>query len=179
MFESKITKAIVAEAYRLFGKNPETTTEAELHQAMTEAAEGIQDQGTATDTGADLSALTAELQTAKNDLATAKAELQAAETAKQQAEADKATAEQAIADAKAEAAKLQKELQAANEALAAKVGEMRTLAAEVARLTAKKLPEDLNANDDAEHLEASPAGGGVTIKTGINLNEPLAAAKHN
>lgn len=137
-----------------FGRKPEETTEAELHQELidartkTELAEQAKAEG--------LAAAASELDALRADVARLSAELTAAtETA------TTATAE--VETLKADAVKLEYDLTAANSALATKVKEANTLAGEVARLTAGKPPKGASAQDDDDQFEKAPVGNGRTV----------------
>jgi chromosome segregation ATPase len=137
-----------------FGRKPEETTEAELHQELTEArtkaemAEQAKAEGLAT--------AASELDALRADVARLTAELaDAVETAQ--------TASANLETVSAELVTAQTELTAANSALAQKVKDTNTLAGEVARLTAGKPPKGASAQDDDEQFEKAPVGNGRTV----------------
>lgn len=137
-----------------FGRKPEETTEAELHQELIEArtqadmAEKAKSEG--------LAAAATELDALRADVARLNAELAEATEAAQ-------TASESLETVRADLATTQTALTAANSALAAKVKETNTLAGEVARLTAGKTPKGASAQDDDEQFEKAPVGKGVTV----------------
>jgi chromosome segregation ATPase len=138
-----------------FGLKAEDTTEAELHQKLTEAKTQVELAEAAKTEG--LAAAAKEVEGLKADVARLAAELTAAtETA------TTATAE--VETLKASAVKLESDLTAANTALATKVKEANTLAGEVARLTAGAKPKGVEAVDTDEQLSKVPAGNGQTVK---------------
>lgn len=154
---SKFYAQIMDGLSAFFGLKSEDTTEAELHQKLTEAktqtalAEKAKEEGLAAaakevaDLKADVTRLTAELQAANENATTAAAEVETL---------------------KAGTAKLESDLTAANSALAAKVKESNTLAGEVARLTAGAKPKGVEAVDDDPQLKP-PAGGGQMVKVKV------------
>lgn len=137
-----------------FGRKPEETTEAELHQELIEArtqadmAEKAKSEG--------LAAAATELDALRADVARLGAELA------EQQELTSALAE-SVSLANSELSDTQTALTAANSALAQKVKETNTLAGEVARLTAGKTPKGASAQDDDEQFEKAPVGNGVTV----------------
>lgn len=137
-----------------FGRKPEETTEAELHQELIEArtqadmAEKAKSEG--------LAAAATELDALRADVARLGAELA------EQQELTAALAE-SVSLANSELSDTQTALTAANSALAQKVKETNTLAGEVARLTAGKTPKGTSAQDDDEQFEKAPVGKGVTV----------------
>ena len=138
-----------------FGLKAEDTTEAELHQKLTEAKTQVELAEAAKTEG--LAAAAKEVEGLKADVARLTAELTAAtETA------TTATAE--VETLKADAAKLESDLTAANTALATKVKEANTLAGEVARLTAGAKPKGVEAVDGDDPIAKVPAGNGQMVK---------------
>lgn len=152
---SKFYAQIMDSLSAFFGRKPEETTEAELHQMLTEAqtradlAEQAKAEG--------LAAAAADLDALRADVARLTAELS---DAMQSVQAGTDT----IETLRAELATAQTDLTAANSALATKVKEANTLAGEVARLTAGKPSASTSATDDDEQFEKAPAGNGVTVK---------------
>lgn len=137
-----------------FGRKPEETTEAELHQELIEARTQADMAEKAKADG--LSAAATELDALRADVARLGAELaEAIETAQ--------TANESLETVRADLATTKTDLTAANSALATKVKETNTLAGEVARLTAGKLPKSASAQDDDEQFEKAPAGNGRTV----------------
>lgn len=154
---SKFYAQIMDGLSAFFGLKSEDTTEAELHQKLTEAktqtalAEKAKEEG--------LSAAAKEVADLKADVVRLTAELEAAtETA--------TTAAGEVETLKADAVKLESDLTAANSALAAKVKESNTLAGEVARLTAAKPPKGVESVDDDPQFKPS-AGNGQTVKVKV------------
>lgn len=152
---SKFYAQIMDSLSAFFGRKPEETTEAELHQMLTEAQTRADLAEQAKADG--LAAASAELDALRADVARLTAELDAeSETAQ--------TATASLESARAELETIKADLTAANSALAVMAKEKNLLAGEVARLTAGK-PSALNAaNDDDEQFEKSPAGNGMTVK---------------
>lgn len=139
-----------------FGLKSEDTTEAELHQKLTEAKTQTELAEKAKAEG--LAAAAAELEKVKAEVVRLTSELETATTGQ-------TTLSEQIATLNAEKTKLSSDLAAANATIAAKVAEMNTLAAEVARLTAGKKPGGSGENDDEEELGKPPVGKGVSVKT--------------
>lgn len=152
---SKFYSQIMDSLSAFFGRKPEETTEAELHQMLTEAETRADLAEKAKADG--LAAAAAELEALRADVARLTAELDAeSETAQ--------TATESLETARAELQAAQNDLAAANSALAVIVKEKNALAGEVARLTAGKTPASNAATDDDEQFEKAPAGNGVTVK---------------
>ena len=152
---SKFYAQIMDSLSAFFGRKPEETTESELHQMLTEAKTRADLAEQAKADG--LAAAAAELDALRADVARLTAELDAeSETAQ--------TATESLETARAELSAVQNDLTAANSALAVKVNEVKTLAGEVARLTAGKTPASTTATDDDEQFEKVPAGNGMTVK---------------
>ena len=152
--DNKFSAQLFEQACKLVGMDAENTTEAELHQALTDAGtvQAIAEtnakaaaQVEIDATKADITRLTAELQAATENATTVSAEVETL---------------------KAGTAKLESDLTAANSALAAKVKETNTLAGEVARLTAGAKPKGVEAVDDDPQLKP-PAGNGQTVKVKV------------
>ena len=164
---SKFYSPIMDALAGFFGLKAEDTTEAELHQRLTEAetqaalAEKAKADGLAaaadeiTDLKAQLATLTAEKAAADEQLTTL------------QTQVDELTEK---------ATGLESDLTAANAAIATKVKEVNTLAAEVARLTAGKAPKEAVATDTDDDLGKAPAGNGQVVKLGWSIDKPFAAA---
>ena len=119
-------------------------------KTQTELAEKAKAEG--------LAAAAAELEKVKAEVVRLTSELETATTGQ-------TTLSEQIATLNAEKTKLSSDLAAANATIAAKVAEMNTLAAEVARLTAGKKPGGSGENDDEEELGKPPVGKGVSVKT--------------
>lgn len=149
--DSKFGAELFQQACTLLGRDPENTTEAELHQAMVDAGT-IQAHAESTAKAA----AKVEVDAAAADVVRLTAELDAAN---EQIEALQTQANEATASV----AEVEEKLTAANSALAVKVRECNTLAAEVARLTAGKLPASATAVDADNQFTPAPAGGGVGI----------------
>lgn len=150
--DNKFSAELFDQSCALLGLDKENTTEAELHQAMIDAGtvKGNADKVAKAD--------------AAKEVAELKAQIAALTAEKEAAIEEKTTAETALADIQATAEKLQEDLTAANSALAIKVKECNTLAAEVAKLTAGKAPKEVEANDDDEQFDRAPAGNGRVVK---------------
>lgn len=150
--DNKFSAELFEQACALLGKDKENTTEAELHQAMIDAGtiQGAADK--------------AAKESAATEVAELKAQIATLTAEKESAEEDKATAETALSDIQATTQTLQDDLTAANAALAAKVKESNTLAAEVAKLIAKKAPAGVEVNDDDTQFDKAPAGNGRVVK---------------
>lgn len=150
--DNKFSAELFEQSCALLGLDKENTTEAELHQAMIDAGtvNGNADKVAKAD--------------AAKEVAELKAQIAALTAEKEAAIEEKTTAETALADIQATAEKLQEDLTAANSALAIKVKECNTLAAEVAKLTAGKPPKEVEANDDDEQFDRVPAGNGRVVK---------------
>ncbi len=152
---SKFYAQIMDGLSAFFGLKSEDTTEAELHQKLTEAktqtalAEKAKEEG--------LSAAAKEVAGLKSDVVRLTAELQAATE-------NATTVAAEVETLKAGTAKLESDLTAANSALAAKVKESNILAGEVARLTAGAKPKGVEAVDGDEQLTKTPAGNGQMVK---------------
>lgn len=150
-----------------FGLKAEDTTEAELHQRLTEAETQVKMAEKAKAEG--LAAAAAEVDDLKAQLATLTAEKEAAE--------ETATELQAQVERLTESAgALESDLTAANSALATKVKEANTLAAEVARLTAGKPVKGAEAVDGDDGLGEVPAGKGQVVTIKWPAGSPLAEA---
>lgn len=150
--DNKFSAELFDQSCALLGLDKENTTEAELHQAMIDAGtvQGNADKVAKAD--------------AAKEVAELKAQIAALTAEKEAAIEEKTTAETALADIQATAEKLQEDLTAANSALAIKVKECNTFAAEVAKLTAGKAPKEVEANDDDEQFDRAPAGNGRVVK---------------
>lgn len=164
---SKFYAQIMDGLANLFGMKAEDTTEAELHQRLTEAethaamAEKAKAEG--------LAAAAAEVADLKAQLTAL-----AAEKAEAVESATELTAN--VAELTEKVAGLESDLTAANTALAAKVKEANTLAGEVARLTAGKKPKEAADTDGDEHLSKAPAGNGQVVKLNWSADKPFVAA---
>jgi len=163
-FYSQIMESLAG----FFGLKAEDTTEAELHQRLTEAetqtalAEKAKADG--------LAAAAEEVNTLKTQLATLTAEKAAAEETTTDLQA-------AITMLTERATALESDLTAANSALAAKVKEVNTLAGEVARLTAGKLPKGAEESDGDDGLsDETPDGKGQVIEMKWPADSPFATA---
>lgn len=151
---SKFYAQIMDSLSAFFGRKPEETTEAELHQMLTEAQTRADLAEQAKADG--LAAAAAELDALRADVARLTAELDAeSETAQ--------TATASLETARAELQAVQNDLTAANSALAVMVKDKNALAGEVARLTAGKPPASTTATDDDEQFKKAPAGNGMTV----------------
>lgn len=150
--DNKFSAELFDQSCTLLGLDKENTTEAELHQAMIDAGtvQGNADKVAKAD--------------AAKEVAELKAQIAALTAEKEAAIEEKTTAETALADIQATAEKLQEDLTAANSALAIKVKECNTFAAEVAKLTAGKAPKEVEENDDDAQFEKAPAGNGRVVK---------------
>lgn len=150
--DNKFSAELFDQSCTLLGLDKENTTEAELHQAMIDAGtvQGNADKVAKAD--------------AAKEVAELKAQLAALTAEKEAAVEEKATAETALADIQATAEKLEENLTAANSALAIKVKECNTFAAEVAKLTAGKAPKEVEENDDDPQFDKAPAGNGRVVK---------------
>lgn len=165
--DNKFSAELFDQACELLGLDAENTTPAELHQAMIDAGtiQGAADK--------------AAKEAASKEVSDLKAQIATLTAEKETAEEGKETAETALAESKKDADKLQEDLTAANSALAAKVKEANTLAAEVARLTAKKAPAGTDENDDDEQFQKAPAGNGRVVKVDGLFSKLLGEEKKN
>jgi len=152
---SKFYAQIMDSLAGFFGLKSEDTTEAELHQKLTEAqtqtvlAEKAKEEG--------LAAAAKEVADLKADVVRLTAELEAANETATNAAAE-------VETLKADAVKLESDLTAANSAMAAKVKEANTLAGEVARLTAGAKPKGVETDDKDDQFAKTPAGNGQMVK---------------
>ena len=149
--DNNFSAELFEQACKLMDRDAENTTQAELHQAMVDAGT-IQAHAEATA----LEVAKTEVDAAKADAVRLTAELDAAneQITELQTKANEATAS---------ASDLESKLTAANSALAVKVRECNTLAAEVAKLTAGKLPAEMAAVDADNQFKSAPAGGGRSV----------------
>lgn len=151
-FYSQIMDSLAA----FFGRKPEDTTEAELHHQLVEAKTSAEHAEQAKADG--LAAAATEIEALRADTVRLTAELQAATDSLE-------TATAALTTASETTTALQNDLSAANSAMATKMRECNTLAAEVAKLVAGALPSGATQPPDGDlHLAKSPAGGGQTVK---------------
>ena len=149
--DTKFSAQLFEQACVVVGLDAENTTEAELHQALTDAGsvQAIAEKNAK-------AAAQVEIDAAKADAVRLTAELEAVTE-------NATTAATEVETLKAASTKLQSDLTAANSALAAKVKETHTLAGEVARLTAGAKPKGVEAVDDDPQLK-TPAGNGQMVK---------------
>ena len=150
--DNKFSAELFEQSCTLLGLDKENTTEAELHQAMIDAGTIQGNADKVAKAGAE------------KEVAELKAQIAALTAEKEAAIEEKQAAETALADIQASAEKLQEDLNAANSALAIKVKECNTFAAEVAKLTAGKAPAGTDANDDDAQFDKAPAGNGRVVK---------------
>ena len=152
---SKFYAQIMDSLSAFFGLKAEETTEAELHQMLTEAqsradlAEKAKAEG--------LAAAASDIDALRADVARLNAELS-------QAYEDAQTSTVSLETVRAELATANADLTAVNSALAIMVKDKNLLAGEVARLTAGKPSAVTTATDDDEQFEKAPVGNGVTVK---------------
>ena len=140
-----------------FGRKPEDTTEAELHQDLTEARTRAELAEQAKAEG--LAAAQTEIDALRADVVRLSAELSDAKETAQTAQTDLETV-------RGELATTQSDLTSVNAALAQKVKECNALGGEVARLTAGKPSATTTATDSDPQFDTAPVGKGVSVSMG-------------